>query len=249
VEYSQKKIKELVAENYVFASVLYYLGFEYYEFEEDSLEKVCKAKSVDLNYVVSQLEKISHNEEIANIKLLSFPIDLVITYLKHAHFIFIKKDLPFLVKLVNKLDSLSPVLAPVEKEIKDVFPLFVEDFVHHIYEEEDTLFNYISQLKAIDEKKKNPSTFFYKYPNFNMQKFAIDHEVHDDEMKGIRFLIDQYTITDQTPLNVRVLFSELKRFEDKLKVHAKIENEVLFPKALMLEKSVRKKFDSLIRLN
>jgi len=46
-----------------------------------------------------------------------------------------------------------------------------------------------------------------------------------------------------------VLFSELERFEEKLKVHAKIENEVLFPKALMLEKSVRKKFDSLIRLN
>jgi regulator of cell morphogenesis and NO signaling len=82
-----------------------------------------------------------------------------------------------------------------------------------------------------------------------MQKFAIDHEVHDDEMKGIRFLMDQYPVVVDSPLNVKVLFSELERFEDKLKVHAKIENEVLFPKALMLEKSVRKKFDSLIRLN
>ncbi len=249
MEYSQKKIKELVAENYVFASVLYYLGIEYYEFEEDSLEKVCSDKKVDLQYVVSELEKINQNEEIENIRLLSFPIDLVITYLKHAHFIFIKKDLPFLVKLVNKLDSISSNLALVEKEIKDVFPLFVEDFVHHIYEEEDTLFEYISQLKAIEDKKKNPSTFFYKYPNFNMQKFAIDHEVHDDEMKGIRFLMDQYPVQENSPLNVKVLFSELERFENKLKVHAKIENEVLFPKALMLEESVRKKFDSLIRLN
>tara|TARA_R110002012_G_scaffold109617_1_gene253538 strand:+ start:40411 stop:41160 length:750 start_codon:yes stop_codon:yes gene_type:complete len=249
VEYSQKKIKELVAENYVFASVLYYLGIEYYEFEEDSLEKVCQTKGVDLHYVVNELERINQNQEIENIKLLSFPIDLIISYLKHTHFIFIKKDLPFLVKLVNKLNSSHPDVLSVEREIKDVFPLFVEDFVHHIYEEEDTLFEYISQLKAIDDKEKNPSSFFYKYPNFNMQKFAIDHEVHDDEMKGIRFLMDQYPIGDSTPLNAKVLFSELERFEDKLKVHAKIENEVLFPKALMLEKSVRKKFDSLIRLN
>jgi regulator of cell morphogenesis and NO signaling len=249
VEYSQKKIKELVAENYVFASVLYYLGIEYYEFEEDSLEKVCLTKGVDIHYVVNELEKIHQNEEIENIKLLSFPIDLIISYLKHSHFIFIKKDLPFLVKLVNKLSSSNSHIASVEREIKDVFPLFVEDFVHHIYEEEDTLFEYITQLKAIDDKKKNPSIFFYKYPNFNMQKFAIDHEVHDDEMKGIRFLMDQYPIEKNSPLNAKVLFSELERFEDKLKVHAKIENEVLFPKALMLEKSVRKKFDSLIRLN
>jgi regulator of cell morphogenesis and NO signaling len=249
VEYSQKKIKELVAENYVFASVLYYLGIEYYEFEEDSLEKVCRTKGVDIHYLINEFEKINQNEEIENIKLLSFPIDLIISYLKHTHFIFIKKDLPFLVKLVNKLDSSNPHIASVEREIKDVFPLFVEDFVHHIYEEEDTLFEYISQLKAIDDKKKNPSSFFYKYPNFNMQKFAIDHEVHDDEMKGIRFLMDQYPVEASSPLNAKVLFSELERFEDKLKVHAKIENEVLFPKALMLEKSVRKKFDSLIRLN
>lgn len=249
MEYSQKKIKELVAENYVFASVLYYLGIEYYEFEEDSLEKVCRSKKVDLNYVVSELEKITQNEEIENIKLLSFPIELVISYLKHAHFIFIKKDLPFLVKLVNKLNASDLKLAMVEREIQDVFPLFVEDFVHHIYEEEDTLFEYILQLKAIEEKQKNPSSFFYKHPNFNMQKFAIDHEVHDDEMKGIRFLMDQYSISEDSPLNVKVLFSELERFEKKLKVHAKIENEVLFPKALMLEKAVRRKFDSLIRLN
>ncbi len=249
MEYSQKKIKELVAENYVFASVLYYLGIEYYEFEEDSLEKVCRTKGVDIHYLINEFEKINQNEEIENIKLLSFPIDLIISYLKHTHFIFIKKDLPFLVKLVNKLDSSNPHIASVEREIKDVFPLFVEDFVHHIYEEEDTLFEYISQLKAIDDKKKNPSSFFYKYPNFNMQKFAIDHEVHDDEMKGIRFLMDQYPVEASSPLNAKVLFSELERFEDKLKVHAKIENEVLFPKALMLEKSVRKKFDSLIRLN
>jgi len=249
VKYSKKKIKELVADNYVFASVLYYLGIEYYEFEEDTLEKVCQNKGVDVKYVISELEKINRNEEIENIKLLSFPIDLVITYLKHAHFIFIKKDLPFLVKLVNKLNTTENHLATVEKEIKDVFPLFVEDFVHHIYEEEDTLFDYITQLKAIEDRKNNPSAFFYKYPNFNMQKFAIDHEVHDDEMKGIRYLMDQYPVEESSPLNVKVLFSELTRFEEKLKVHAKIENEVLFPKALMLEKSVRKQYDSLIRLN
>lgn len=249
MEYSQKKIKDLVAENYVFASVLYYLGIEYYEFSENSLEQVCLSKGLSTQTVINELEKITSNEEIANIKLLAFPIDLVITYLKHTHFIFIKKDLPFLVKLVNKLNAITPPLAEIEKEIKDVFPLFVEDFVHHIYEEEDSLFSYILALKNLQDKKGNPASFFYKHPNFSMQKFAIDHEVHDDEMKGIRYLIDQYPISDQTPLHVKVLFGELKRFEEKLIVHAKIENEILFPKALMLEKKVRRKFESTIRLN
>ncbi|MBK6264904.1 iron-sulfur cluster repair di-iron protein [Marivirga sp. S37H4] len=249
MEYSQKKIKELVAENYVFASVLYYLGIDYYEYEEDTLQKVCSCKGLQVQQVINELERIRTNEEIANLKLLSFPIDLVISYLKHTHFIFIKKDLPFLVKLVNQLKTKNPVFLPIQQEIKDVFPLFVEDFVHHIYEEEDTLFQHILQLKKIDEKKLNPSSFFYQHANFSMQKFAIEHEVHDDEMKGIRFLMDQYPMEQHTELNTKVLFSELERFEEKLKVHAKIENEVLFPKALMLEKQVRRKFESVIRNN
>lgn len=249
MEYSQKKIKELVAENYVFASVLYYLGVDYYEYEEDTLEKVCSFKGLQVKHVIDELERITCNEEIANLKLLSFPIDLVISYLKHTHFIFIKKNLPFLVKLINNSKSADPVFTPIEQELKDVFPLFVEDFVHHIYEEEDTLFEHILQLKKIEDKKLNPSTFFYQRAQFSMQKFAIDHEVHDDEMKGIRFLMDQYPITEKAELNTKVLFSELERFEGKLKVHAKIENEVLFPKALMLEKQVRKQFETVIRNN
>lgn len=43
-----------------------------------------------------------------------------------------------------------------------------------------------------------------------MQKFAIDHEVHDDEMKGIRFLMEQYPINQESPLNVKVLFQNWK---------------------------------------
>jgi regulator of cell morphogenesis and NO signaling len=249
VEYSQKKIKELVAENYVFASVLYYLGVDYYDYAEDSLQKVCESKGLQVHHVIDELERINSNEEIANLKLLSFPIDLVISYLKHSHFIFIKKDLPFLVKLVNHIDSENPAFRPIQRELKDVFPLFVEDFVHHIYEEEDTLFQHILQLKQIDEKKLNPSSFFYENAKFSMQKFAIDHEVHDDEMKGIRFLMDQCPLKQHTELNTKVLFSEFERFEQKLTVHAKIENEILFPKALMLEKKVSRKFESVIRNN
>ena len=249
MDYSQKKIKELVAEHYVFASVLYYLGIEYYEFEEDSLEKVCKHKGLDCKKVIAELEQIQENQEIDNLKLLGLPIDLIVEYLKHAHYLFIKKDLPFLVKMINHLQSATQTYFGVQKDLQEIFPLFVEDFVHHIYEEEDTLFNYILSLKKINDEKLNPSGFFYKHQKFNIQKFAMDHEVHDDEMKGIRYIMEQFPPESEGELNFNVLYAALERFEKKLMIHAQIENEVLFPKALMLEKQVRRNFDDLIKLN
>ena len=46
-----------------------------------------------------------------------------------------------------------------------------------------------------------------------------------------------------------VVYAELQSFERELKTHAKIENEILFPKALMLEKQVRKFFKDKARMN
>ncbi len=249
MEYSQKKIKDLVAEHYVYASVLYYLGIEYYEFEEDSLEKVCLKKGLDCSKVMAELEQINNNEEIDNLKLLALPLDLVIEYLKHAHYLFIRKELPFLVKMINHLQCSSSAYLEMQRELKEVFPLFVEDFVHHIYEEEDTLFSYVLSLKKIDDEKLNPSGFFYERQKFSMQKFAVDHEVHDDEMKGIRNIMSNFPPEKAGELNFNVLYAALSRFEKKLAVHAKIENEILFPKALMLEKQVRRNLEKLVKLN
>ena len=83
----------------------------------------------------------------------------------------------------------------------------------------------------------------------SIQKYAIEHETHDDEMIGIREITDHYAITPQTSLHVKVLYAELKDFETELRTHAKVENDILFPKALALEKEVKWRFSQKIKLN
>jgi len=40
-------------------------------------------------------------------------------------------------------------------------------------------------------------------------------------------------------LHVKVIYSELIQFEKNLQEHARIENEILFPKAMLLENQVK----------
>jgi regulator of cell morphogenesis and NO signaling len=72
---------------------------------------------------------------------------------------------------------------------------------------------------------------------------------HDDEMEGIRKITKDYHLTADAPLHVKVIYSELIQFEKTLKVHARIENEILFPKAMALENEVKKKFFEKAKLN
>jgi regulator of cell morphogenesis and NO signaling len=237
VAMKDRRIAELVDQNYVHAYVLFYFGIRFYEYSELTLEQVCKQKGLKTEQVVKELESPTHLYE-TDLPLITYPIDLIIEYLKHSHFIFIKHKLPYIARLVESFKANHEDYLPVERDLKLVFPLFVEDFIEHIYEEEDTLFNYIQSLERASKGDYNPSKLYYLMEKNSVRKFAMEHECHDDEMEGIRRITKDYKVTSSTPLHIKVLFNELKAFEKSLITHARIENEILFPKAMNLENRV-----------
>jgi len=242
------RIADLVEQDNVRAYVLYYFGIRFYEYSEKTLEEVCQMRGLKLENVVKQLEAPTHALSEDSLPLLSYPIDLIIEYLKHAHFLFIKRKLPYISRLVESFKA-DTAYESIAKDLKTLFPLFVEDFVHHIYEEEAKLFRYIKLLDNAERGKYNPSKLFYMMERHSLQKFAVEHEVHDDEMEGIREITQDYKINATTPLHVRVIYSELIMLEKSLQVHARIENEILFPKAMMLENNIRMRFQDRVKFN
>jgi regulator of cell morphogenesis and NO signaling len=236
-----KRIAQLVDENYVHAYVLFYFGIRFDEFPEFTLEQACMEKGLKTEQVVRELESPTHLKE-ADLPLISYPIDLIIEYLKHSHFLFIKHKLPYIARLVADFRAEHEDYQIMERDLKTVLPLFVEDFIHHIYEEEDTLFRYIKALERASRGNYIPTRLYCLIEKHSVQKFAVEHEVHDDEMEGIRKITNNYLIRPETPLHVKVIYQELKEFEKSLITHARIENEILFPKAMALESKVKQTF-------
>jgi regulator of cell morphogenesis and NO signaling len=230
-----------VGENYVHAYVLHYFGIRFEEFPEHTLEEVCRQRGLRVEQVVKELENPEHLNQL-ELPLVSYPVDLVIEYLKHTHFLFIKHKLPYIARMVDSFHSPSEAFDAIEHDLRVVFPLFVEDFIHHIYEEEDTLFRYIKALDRASKGQYLPGRLFYLLEKYAIQKFAMEHEMHDDEMAGIRKITNDYTLGPDAPLSVRVIYHELKDFEKNLIIHARIENEILFPKAMALEAQVKQLF-------
>ncbi|MEM6522690.1 MAG: hemerythrin domain-containing protein [Bacteroidota bacterium] len=245
---TNRKIADIVDENYVNASVLYYFGIEFFNYTEDTLDQVCLKRGLNAEIVTKELEKVTVCTD--KLELETFPVDLIIEYLKHAHFIFIKRKLPYIAKLIESFEPHHPSYNGIAKDLKFVFPLFVEDFIHHVYMEEDTLFTYIRQLaKCTEGVEPSISKVYYQMEKHSLQKYAVEHEEHDDEMRGIRRITNNYTCDSDDPLHIRVVYAELQAFEQELITHAKVENEILFPKALILEQDIKNKISSKISLN
>lgn len=241
IDWKDKRIEELVDENYVHAYVLFYFGINFFDFGEQTLEQTCRASGINVDQVIREMKNPSHLKS-QDLPLSSCPLDLLIEYLKHAHFIFIKQKLPYVTSLVQSFKAKHSSYEIIERDLKIVFPLFVEDFIQHIYDEEDRLFCHIRVLERAAKGKFNPTRVYYLLEKNALHKFASEHQTHDDEMVGIRKITSDYFVDKNTPLHIKVIYNELKDFEQSLQMHARIENDILFPKALALENKVKKLF-------
>ena len=237
MDIDKKKLTDLIEENYIYASVLHHFGIDFYNYSEQTLQQVCLEKNLNPAIVIENLESVNQKGEEHDLSLISFPLDLIIEYLKHKHYIFIKQTLPYLVKLIECYPSNSKF--DIVEDIKVVFPLFVEDFVEHIHEEEDTFFKYVLLLDKATKKTVNYGRLYYAMEKNSVKEFAKGHEVHDDVMAGIRSITNNYQIKSDSPVLLKVIYSELQAFEKNLIIHAKIENEVLIPKARLIEQEIK----------
>ena len=71
----------------------------------------------------------------------------------------------------------------------------------------------------------------------------------DSEMSGIRGLTKNYSIDNIENLHLKVIFQELKDFDEELEIHSDIENNILFPRAVELEEDITEKIRNISFLN
>lgn len=180
--------------------------------------------------VVRKLEALTLKSEEETLELNSYSVDVIIEYLKHAHFLMIKNRLTYISKLIAGIEGEKDKLA---SDLKLIFPFFVEDFIRHIYHEEDTLFSYILTLNKEVQRKTISGSLYEAMEKHSIRDYALMHK-GDDDMKGLRIFTNGYS-HEEGSLHVKVIMSELKAFDEELRVHARIEDEILFPKALNLE--------------
>lgn len=235
----KRSIADLVNENQGLAAVLHYFGISFFQCEQQSLEEVCRKFKVSPEQVVAELERWAKSKDPSTEELYLHSIEVLVGYLKKKHRFFIRQELPFLSSMVEGIHHLS-LYEPLLADLRLMFPLFVDDFIHHVHEEEDTLFNRIFLLQEIDKNITPLETAVKIFDESSILDLAEEHEVHDDEMQGIRKLTANYHLPADAPIAIKILYLELQKLEQELIIHAKIENDLLFPKAVELEKEVKR---------
>lgn len=204
-----------------------------------TVKDACAEKGLDVAAVEHELQQA---EKQATTSPLPRPLpyndwklDFLADYIVNMHHSYVKASLPELLKYAEKVAKVHGAAHP---ELYDIFRLVQEideEMTAHMEKEEAFLFPYIKQLVlAKNSGTDTNANGNIKTPITLMEK---EHEIVGKSLSDIRLLSDNYQLPADACASYGLLYKMLQEFEGDMFTHIHLENNILFEKALELEKT------------
>ena len=228
-------IGELVAQNYKTASVFKKFKIDFCCNGNRTISEACERKKLDPSQLINELRNTIINVE-QNIDFNSWELDLLADYIEKTHHRYVLTKIEEIKPYLNKVTRVHGEHNPELKEIEILFNQAAQELSQHLQKEEMILFPFIRNM--VNSKMEEKPLFF---PHFGTVENPIAMMKHEHQNEGERFekiaeLSNQYTPPSHACNTYRVTFALLKEFEDNLHQHIHLENNILFPKAIKMEK-------------
>jgi regulator of cell morphogenesis and NO signaling len=191
---------------------------------------------VDRDFVYALLRTFESENEFVVADYQKFPLQIIIDYIRRTHRYYVFKKLPEIEQSIDILLKDYSDIHPLLPVLNTFYADYRKNLTEHIKFEEAHLLPYIEILLRV-EGSDIPDTELHNNGQFSLKGFIENHDDTEDDLSRVRNIIQQYQppSTNQTPY--RILISQLQAFEKDLNVHALIEDQILVPRALELERN------------
>ncbi len=237
IDFTKKTLSEIAIENIKYAEVFEKYGLDFCCNGNINYLEACKNKGIDETKLSKELTESSaqknKNENYENWKL-----DFLVDYIVNNHHLYITESIPKITEHLNKITGKHGGNHPELKDINESFTIAYKDLQQHMMKEEKILFPYIKHMALVYEgKAKNEAPFFGTVEN-PIRMLEDEHKTVGELFEKIRELSNNYTVPADGCTTFNLTMNELKEFEEDLHKHIHLENNILFPKSIAMEKEL-----------
>lgn len=161
----------------------------------------------------------------------SWDLGFLADYIYNVHHRYIRENGPLIEQLAEKVASRHGAAHPELIELKKGLSGLMEELYSHVLKEERVLFPAIKALGS--DVEGNRVSIGIQGP---VQMMEAEHGSAGDELRTLRVLTKDYQLPPDACNSYTYLFGKIKEFEDDLFQHIHLENNILFPKAVKLER-------------
>ncbi len=231
-------IGEMVAKDYRKAQVFKKLGIDFCCGGKKTLDEVCNTKGIDVKAVEAELANVQNSEPGTPLPFDKWDPGFLADYIINTHHTYVRENLLFISELANKVASVHGDRHPEVVAIAQIFNGIAKDLGLHLMKEENILFPFVKQLA--EAKKQNIQIALAAFGSVDnpTRMMEMEHEQAGEEMFAIREITKNYTLPEDACTSFTILYKKLQEFENDLFNHVHLENNILFPKAIQLEKEL-----------
>jgi regulator of cell morphogenesis and NO signaling len=230
----QKTLAEIVTDNIRLAIVFEEYGLDFCCKGNRLLKDACADKNIDVQKVVDSLTNLSGNNN-GKENPIEWQLDFLVDYIINNHHQYVRRMIPVISLHTDKVAAVHGKNHPETISIADLFLAVREELEMHMMKEERILFPQIKQM--VLNKRENsqllPPPFGTIQNPIRMMEY--EHTSAGDAFSQIRELSNNYAHPEDACNTFKALYSELKEFEEDLHKHIHLENNILFPKSVILE--------------
>ena len=228
-------IGEMVADDFRMASVFSKYGIDFCCKGNRTLDEVCEKKNISVAELAQKLAEASLSSGQPT-DYAAWPSDLLIDYIEKRHHRYIEEKSPVLIQYLNKLCKVHGDRHPELFRINELFTASAQELAAHMKKEELILFPFIKKM----EKAQREGTALER-PHFGTVENPVammkdEHTTEGERFEEISSITEGYNPPADACSTYRVTFAMLADFEQDLHTHIHLENNILFPRAIAMEK-------------
>ncbi len=234
-----KTVREVALNNPAATRVFEKFGIDYCCGGNKSLEQACGEANLKIQQVLESLNLAlsasdSRQEEKA---WLAEPLADLIMYINNTHHKYTREEIARLRPLFDKVCNVHGEKHPELQQVRHDFHALAQELSTHMMKEEAVLFPYIERMEeaAIAREPVLPAPFgTVRNPVAMMMH---EHDSAGNLLRSMRDLSSGYQPPANACVSYKTLYSALAEFERDLHQHIHLENNILFPRAIEMERS------------
>lgn len=203
-----------------------------------TIEEVCESKNLDSGELIGKLNKVMSATDNGTPDFSSWPADLLIDYIEKKHHRYVESTIPVLNAYLGKIAAVHGENHPELHEVYEQFTKSAGALAVHMKKEEMILFPFIKKMFSALELHKPVSHSSFDAVEDPIRAMHQDHDQEGERFRRISYLTHNYTPPQDACATYKVAFRMLEDFEKDLHLHIHLENNILFPMALEMEKKM-----------
>lgn len=232
---TEKTVKDYVVADFRTAAVFERHGLDFCCGGGQPLTEACAKKGLDVAAVTAELDAVLASAGGKGDDPNAWELDALTAHIVRTHHTFVREALPPLRQHADKVARVHSERHPEMVRVAELVAAVEAEMTMHMHKEEAILFPYIDELAQARRAHAHLGASPFGSIQNPISMMIDEHESAGGAMAEASRLTSGYAPPEDACMTYRVLLQELDAFEKDLHHHVHLENNILFPKATIME--------------